>query len=177
MGKYYVKSGTLEVTLSQSNALEAAICGLLPRQHALPPHATSAYWAAAERVPAVRGARQGAPSKKPPHFTHRRHRFHAARAHARRPGRGRGHVDHVVCLCRGGGGEGGPVEQVGRRPDHPRRCRARTHHKTGAPPTHSLSLFALWRYTHLSCVRTEVREKKGRPPRARTKKKTEGEKK
>jgi hypothetical protein len=29
MGKYYVKSGTLQVTLSQSNALEAAICGLL----------------------------------------------------------------------------------------------------------------------------------------------------
>jgi hypothetical protein len=29
MGKYYVKSGTLEVILSQPNALEAAICGLL----------------------------------------------------------------------------------------------------------------------------------------------------
>jgi len=29
MGKYYVKSGTLEVVLSQSNALEAAISGLL----------------------------------------------------------------------------------------------------------------------------------------------------
>jgi hypothetical protein len=29
MGKYYVKSGTLQVTLSQPNALEAAICGLL----------------------------------------------------------------------------------------------------------------------------------------------------
>jgi len=29
MGKYYVKSGTLQVTLSQSNALEAAICSLL----------------------------------------------------------------------------------------------------------------------------------------------------
>jgi hypothetical protein len=29
MGKYYVKSGTLQVILSQPNALEAAICGLL----------------------------------------------------------------------------------------------------------------------------------------------------
>lgn len=29
MAKYYVKSGTLEVVLSQSNALEAAISGLL----------------------------------------------------------------------------------------------------------------------------------------------------
>ena len=29
MAKYYVKSGTLEVVLSQTNALEAAICGLL----------------------------------------------------------------------------------------------------------------------------------------------------
>jgi hypothetical protein len=29
MAKYYVKSGTLEVILSQPNALEAAICGLL----------------------------------------------------------------------------------------------------------------------------------------------------
>jgi hypothetical protein len=29
MAKYYVKSGTLEVVLSQPNALEAAICGLL----------------------------------------------------------------------------------------------------------------------------------------------------
>jgi len=29
MAKYYVKSGTLQVILSQSNALEAAICGLL----------------------------------------------------------------------------------------------------------------------------------------------------
>ena len=28
MAKYYVKTGTLEVILSQSNALEAAICGL-----------------------------------------------------------------------------------------------------------------------------------------------------
>ena len=29
MGKYYIKSGTLEVTLSKKDALEAAICGLL----------------------------------------------------------------------------------------------------------------------------------------------------
>lgn len=29
MAKYYVKSGTLEVVLSQTNALEAAISGLL----------------------------------------------------------------------------------------------------------------------------------------------------
>lgn len=29
MGKYYVKSGTLEVTLSKRDALEAAISGLL----------------------------------------------------------------------------------------------------------------------------------------------------
>ena len=29
MGKYYIKSGTLEVTLSKRDALEAAISGLL----------------------------------------------------------------------------------------------------------------------------------------------------
>ena len=29
MGKYYIKSGTLEVTLSKNDALEAAISGLL----------------------------------------------------------------------------------------------------------------------------------------------------
>lgn len=29
MGKYYIKSGTLEVTLSKKDALEAAISGLL----------------------------------------------------------------------------------------------------------------------------------------------------
>ena len=29
MGKYYVKSGTLEVILSKQDSLEAAICGLL----------------------------------------------------------------------------------------------------------------------------------------------------
>lgn len=29
MAKYYIKSGTLQIVLSQPNALEAAICGLL----------------------------------------------------------------------------------------------------------------------------------------------------
>jgi len=150
------------------------------RQHTLPTHATSAYWAAAERVPAVRGPRQGAPTKKPPHSRTGATAFTPRGLTPAGPAAG-GATSAMSCACAGEEeGRGGRLSRwVGAASARmwSGGGRAQTHHKTGAPPTHSLSLCALAMHSLELRANGRCEKKREAAPRSHEKKNNRGKKK